>query len=133
MFLLKTLLSLLQVLPLSNMATPIDLFGNELETPQGIKAYGGSDPAGLINLLSNIFRIAIFASLIVAAINFLISGIEYIGSSGNPDTIKKASGRIWISLLGLVVATSALALAGIIGKIFFGNAGALTSPIIYGP
>ncbi len=112
---------------------PATLFGQNFEPPQGVEAYGGEDPANLIKLVSNFFRFAIFASIIVAAINFLVSAVEYIGSAGNPETVKKAASRIWISILGLAVAASSLALAGLIGKLLFGDATALISPIIYGP
>jgi len=114
------------------MASPSALFGSSLTPPQGISSYGAG-PAGLIKLLNNVLRVAIFAAFVFAVINFLIAGIQYIGSSGNPDILKQASSRIWISFLGLVIATSALVIAGIIGFVFFGNATAIISPVIYGP
>jgi hypothetical protein len=113
------------------MADLIDFFGT-FDAPQNIKNYTES-PAGLILLLNNILRVAIFASGLFALINFLISGIQYIGSSGNPEATKQASGRMWFSFLGLVVATSSLVIAGIIGLVFFGHATAIISPVIHGP
>lgn len=110
-----------------------DLFGDTFEAPQGVEVYGSADPGGLIRLLSNFLRMAVFASIIVAVINILISGIEYIGSAGKPETVKKASDRIWISLLGLLIAVSSLALAGLLGKLFFGNPLIIISPAFYGP
>lgn len=113
-------------------AVPEDFFGTELEPPRGIQAYG-LEAGGLIKLFNNILRVAIYASLVFAAINFLIAGIQYIGSSGNPETIKQASSKIWMSLLGLVVAASSLVIAGILGLILFGNPSAIINPVIYGP
>jgi len=111
---------------------PQDFFGTELEPPQGILAYG-KETTGLIKLFNNLLRVAIYASLVFAVINFIIAGIQYIGSSGNPEITKKASSKIWMSLLGLVVATSALVIAGVIGIVFYGNSTAIIYPVIYGP
>ncbi len=117
------------------MADLIDFFGsfNAFENiPQNVQAYyPGAE--GLILFLNNILRVAIFAAGIFALINFLISGIQYIGSSGNPETLKQASSRMWLSFLGLVIATSSLVIAGIIGLVFFGHATAIINPVIYGP
>ena len=107
-------------------------FGSSIDVPEGITAYG-PDPQGLIKLFNNILKVAIFGSLIFALINFLVSAIQYIGSSGNPELLKQASSRIWMSLLGLVVAAGSLVIAGILGLIFFGNPGAIINPTIYGP
>jgi len=107
-----------------------DFFGS-FDPPQNIQKYG-SGPEGLILLFNNILKVAIFAAGIFALINFLISGIQYIGSSGNPEITKQASSRMWLSLLGLVVATSTLVVAGIIGLVFFGSATAIIAPVIYG-
>ncbi len=108
------------------------LFGTNLDAPQGIAEYG-VNPQGLILLLNNIFRVAIFAAGIFALINFAVSGIQYIGSSGNPETTKKASSRIWFSMLGLVIVAATTVIAALIGLIFFGSPTAIISPTIYGP
>ncbi|MCX6817060.1 MAG: hypothetical protein NTZ93_04285 [Candidatus Beckwithbacteria bacterium] len=109
-----------------------NFFGSKLEPPPGITAYG-EGAGGLILLFNNILKIAVFISLLFALINLLISAIQYIGSSGNPDLIKQASGRITNSLLGLVIAAASLVLAGLVGLLFFGNATAIINPVIYGP
>lgn len=118
------------------MTLPPDLikfFGQDTaDLPQAVSAYG-SEPGALINLFNNILKISIFVSLLFAIINFLISGIQYIGSSGNPELLKQASSRIWISLLGLVVAVGSLIIAGLLGLLFFGSATAIINPVIYGP
>ncbi len=114
------------------MAPPPKTFFGTFNAPQNVQNYT-EDPSGLILFLNNILRVAIFAAGIFALINFLISGIQYIGSSGNPETLKQASSRMWLSFLGLVIATSSLVIAGIIGLVFFGHATAIINPIIYGP
>lgn len=115
------------------LPSPIDFFGSTAgQAPEGILTYG-ENVQGLILLFNNILKVAIYGSMVFTLINFLVSGIQYIGSAGNPELIKTASSRIWISLLGLLVAGGSLVLAGILGLIFFGNALAIINPKIYGP
>jgi len=101
-----------------------------IDTPPGIDQYG-TDPSGLILFLNNILKIAIVAGVIFSLTNIVIAGIQYIGSSGNPETMKKASSRIWISLLGLVIIAGSISLAAVIGLIFFGQADAILKPAIF--
>jgi hypothetical protein len=104
-------------------------FGN-IEAPPGVQTYGGQDPSGLIALLNNVLKIAVVVGGLFTLVNLIISGIQYIGSSGEPKLIQQASSRIWISLLGLVVIVGSIALAALIGQIFFGNSSAIISPTI---
>ncbi len=112
-----------------------DFFGTSNDAPPGVSAQGGwlSSPEGIIIFANNLMRVAIYGSMLIALINILVSGIQYIGSSGNPEILKAASSRIWISLLGLIVAGGSLVIAGVLGLIFFGSATAIISPTIYGP
>jgi len=105
-------------------------FGS-IAAPLGVTQYGDSQQ-GLILLLNNILKIIIFASGLVAMVNFLVSGIQLIGSSGNPDYVKQASNRIWYSLLGLLIVAGSLAVAAVIGLIFFGDAKAIIIPTFPG-
>lgn len=105
--------------------------------PPGLEKYplaaGGTEGGQIIIFANNIMKVMIYGSLVIALINLLVSGIGFISSSGNPEYIKTASGRIWISLLGLVVAAGSLVIAGVLGLIFFGSATAIINPQIYGP
>lgn len=112
---------------------PSEFFGSTAgQAPEGVLAYG-ENVQGLILLFNNILKVAIYGSMAFALINFLVSGVQYIGSSGSPELVKTASGRIWISLLGLLVAGGSLVLAGILGLVFFGDALAIINPKVYGP
>lgn len=115
--------------------TLTDFFGTSgAEKPSILAKYTSPIPGGdLILFANNIMKVMIYGSMIIAVVNLLISGIQFMSSSGNPEYIKTASGRIWISLLGLVVAAGSLVIAGILGLIFFGDAGAIINPKIYGP
>lgn len=117
------------------MANPVDFFGPidpSHDLPKGLLEYADG-AGGIIVFANNIMKVMIYGSLIIALVNLLVSGIQFMSSSGNPEYIKTASGRIWISLLGLVVAAGSLVIAGILGLIFFGDAKAIITPKIYGP
>lgn len=111
---------------------PIGFFGSSGGEPLSASTYG-PDVQGIILLVNNLFKVAIYGSMAFALVNFLISGVQYIGSAGSPELVKAASSRIWISILGLIVAGGSLVLAGLLGLIFFGNPLALINPTIYGP
>ena len=114
---------------------PKDFFGDAFAPPPGIEKYGGitGKPEGLIFFLSFILKIIIYGGGLFALINLLVSGIQYLGSSGNPEIIKQASARIWMSLLGLVIIAGSLILAAIIGLVFFNDASLIIKPVIPGP
>lgn len=107
------------------------IFGT-FEPPQNVAAYS-ADTAGLINLLSNILKLSVVAAGVFGLINLVTSGIQWAGAAGNPEMIKQASSRIWMSLLGLVIVAGAFVLAGVIGLLFFGSATAIINPVIFGP
>lgn len=111
-----------------------NFFGNP-SPPPGLAEYENVAiaPSPLILFFSNIYRLAVFGIFIYAIINLLISAIQYIGSSGNPETLKQASGRIWISFLGLIIVAVALLLAAVIGIVFFHDARFLLNPAIPDP
>jgi hypothetical protein len=110
-----------------------DFFGSKLNPPPGAENYAAGDITGLQFFLSNILKVAIYGAGIFGLINLFISAIQYLGSSGNPELIKQATGRIWMSILGLVIVAGALILAGIAGLVMFGNLYAIIKPVIPGP
>ncbi|MFH0942691.1 MAG: hypothetical protein V1810_00810 [Candidatus Beckwithbacteria bacterium] len=121
---------ILAALPLSQDLK--DFFGAPTPPP-GIAKYDGGSITGITLLLSNILKLTIYAAGLYALVNLLVSGIQYIGSSGNPELLKQASSRIWISLLGLLVVAIALLLAGLIGWIFFKDAMFIIAPSLPDP
>lgn len=114
---------------ITTTTTSQKFFGN-VDPPAGVTDYGSQDASGLIFLFNNILKVAIFAGAAWTLINFIVAGIQYIGSSGKPDLAKTASSKIWISLLGLVIIASSITLAAIIGLIFFGDSTAILNPKI---
>lgn len=115
------------------MATIKDFFG-QFAPPPGIAEYSSTgEVTALVLFLSNILKIIIYAAGLFALINLLVSGIQYLSSGANPEMIKQASARIWMSILGLVIIASSLILAAIVGQVFFGDAALIIKPVIPGP
>ena len=68
-----------------------------------------------------------------AFINLITAGLTYITSGDNPDAVKKAGERIYMSLIGLVLVVGSFIIAAIMGWILYGDSSAILSPKIYGP
>lgn len=113
----------------------IQKFFGTFSPPPGIAEYEGNSQgvSAITTLLSNILRLTIFAAGLYTLINLIVSGIQYIGSSGNPELLKQASSRIWISLLGMIIIAASLILAAVIGIIFFNDYKAIIQPLIPNP
>jgi hypothetical protein len=97
-------------------------------------SYGDvTETTGPVFFLSNVIRLITVGAGIFAFINLIISGIDYIGSSGNKEVTGRAIQRINMSLIGLVLIVGANALAAILGMLLFGEWDAILNPKIYGP
>ncbi len=96
-------------------------------------AYQGVTSGGLILFFTNILRIVFVAAGIFAFLNLIIAGFQYMSAGGDAKAIAAAWGRIWQSLLGLVLVVGSFALAALLGYLLFGDAGFILSPKIYGP
>ena len=106
------------------------IIGGAISTP--IK-YGSVANQGLIAFLSNILRLVFVVAGIYAFINFIIAGFQYMGAGGDSKALTAAWGRIWQSLVGLVIIAGSFALASLFGYVLFGDAGFILNPKIYGP
>ena len=91
------------------------------------------DPVGLIFLFNSILRLLIVIAGIYALLNFILAGYSFIGASGDPKKIDAAWAKIWQSMIGLLIIVISFALAAVISKLLFGDAGAILNPKIYGP
>ncbi|MFA5024742.1 MAG: hypothetical protein WC523_07390 [Patescibacteria group bacterium] len=106
----------------------------KVETPQALKALSpDGSPAGLITLFNNILRLLIVIAGIYALLNFILAGYSFMSAGGDPKKIDAAWGKIWQSMVGLMLILISFALAALLGKLLFGNAKAILQPVIYGP
>lgn len=96
-------------------------------------AYQGIAGGGIILFLTNILRLVFMAAGIFAFVNLILAGFQFIGAGGDPKAISAAWGKIWQSLLGLILVVGSFALAALFGYLLFGDAGFILSPQIYGP
>lgn len=95
--------------------------------------YGSVAGGGLILFLTNILRLVFVAAGVFAFVNLIIAGFQYMGAGGDAKQLESAWGRIWGSLLGLILVVGSFALAALFGYILFGHADFILNPTIYGP
>ena len=87
-----------------------------------VKKFGSPDPDnyGLVTASANnatittLFNIALTALGAISVLVLIISGIQFIVSSGNPDKVAKARNAIYYALAGLIVAVFGAALINFI-------------------
>jgi hypothetical protein len=104
----------------------------KVNVPQALNALGG-EPSGLMTLFNNILRLLIVIAGIYALLNFILAGYSFMSAGGDPKKIDAAWGKIWQSMVGLVIILISFALAALLGKLLFGSTTAILNPIIYGP
>lgn len=112
----------------------LQLFGN-IKPPPGIDKYitataGQPAGAGLFLFLSNLFKLAAVIGGIYVIFQFITAGYAYISANGDVKKTEAAWNKIWQSILGLVIISSAFVLAGVVSRITGIN---LINPTIYGP
>jgi len=90
-----------------------------------------TDISQIGGVLGAVMKTLVLGAGIYAVFNFILAGYAYISSSGDPKGIQMATAKIWQSIIGLVVAAGALVLAGILGRVLFGNPRALIEVQIF--
>jgi hypothetical protein len=111
-------------------ATTNNPFG-EITNP--LKSGSLGPNGGLIVILNNILRLVFTVAGIYAFIRILLAGLGFIHAGGDAKKIESAWNSIWQSLLGMVVIIGSVAIAALMGLVFYGNPAAILSPVIYGP
>ena len=101
------------------------------EITNPLTAYGDFTEA--TTFLNYIIRLITIIAGLYAFANFVLAGLQYIQSSGNPEGVSQAWTKIYQSIIGLAIVILAYVLAALLGLILFGNATAILSPTIYGP
>lgn len=109
----------------------MELFGLIGSIGNPLPAYGSYTTA--TRLLSNILRLITVAAGLFAFVNFVLAGLGYIGSSGNPEAVQRAWQKIYMSLVGVSVVILSFAFAALLGQLLYGNPNAILQPTITGP
>ncbi|MFA6518223.1 MAG: hypothetical protein WCV93_01045 [Candidatus Shapirobacteria bacterium] len=107
-------------------ASAAGIFGT-VGNPTAYKSDAGS---GLFIFMSNIFKIVGTIGAIYVVFQFIIAGYEYISANGDSKKTELAWAKIWQSILGLVIISSAFILSGVIERLTGISA---TKPVIWGP
>lgn len=93
----------------------------------------GSYDIGLPGFISNILKTVTVIAAVWSLINIILAGFQFVTAAGNPEEIKKATPKIWNSIIGLLIIVASYVIAAIIGWIFFGDPTIILSPKIFGP
>ena len=114
---------------------PDNIFG-EINLPEGISRYdaqAGGDTIGLLSFFSNLINLFTIIMGLYVVYNFIMAGYLYITSAGDSGAHAKVREKITWSIVGLAVIALAYTIVGIIGLVFFGDAGFILNPTIIGP
>ena len=76
-----------------------------------------ADVAKVENFIRNIIQVLVTLAGLIAAGFFVMGGIGYITSSGNPEHLDKSKKTLIYSSLGLAITIAALVLSNIIADI----------------
>lgn len=104
-----------------------------IDAPSFYAKFDGGNVGGIGILVNIIIRSLIVIASIYTVFNLVLAGYWYLSAAGDSKRISEASSKIWQSVIGVVVAGGAVMLAGLIGKIFFGNSSAILDITIFTP
>lgn len=92
--------------------------------------YPSTAGSGLFTFMSNLFKIVGTIGAIYVVFQFLIAGYDYISANGDSKKTEQAWAKIWQSILGLVIISSAFVLSGVVERLTGISA---INPVIVGP
>jgi hypothetical protein len=96
-----------------------------INPPPGVTAYG-SGLGGLGLFMSVIVKSLIAFAGVYAFINLILAGYSFLSAGGNPEKIAQSWSKIWQTFLGLLIAVGSFVIAGVLGRLLFGDFYALT-------
>lgn len=89
--------------------------------------------AGIVPFLNTIIKFLIVIAGVYVLFNIILAGFAFINAGGDPKNVEKAWGKIWQSVMGLLIVAGSFVLAVIFGYLVFGDPMAILSPKIYTP
>ena len=101
------------------------IWGN-INPPPGVLRYGGNNLGGLGLFMSVIVKSLIAFAGVYAFINLILAGYSFLSAGGNPEKIAQSWSKIWQTFLGLLIVVASFVIAGVLGRLLFGNWTALT-------
>lgn len=110
---------------------PTSITGN-VEPPQGVAEYNAAGGIGILRFGSQIIFILNIIAGLFAMYNFLIAGLTYITTAGDSGAHNKVKDKLTYTFVGLALIVSTYTVGGLIGLIFYGDAGFLLNPQLQG-
>lgn len=106
-----------------------------IQAPPGIQApgYGSLTGGGLVNLLGNLLKFLVVIAGVYVLLQLIFAGYQFISAGGDSKAVEAAWGKIWQSLIGLLIVAGAFVLAALFGFLIFGDPMAILKPRIYTP
>lgn len=110
----------------------------KVSPPPGVRDYIGQGQAGaaafgLIGFVSSLVKLLIVIAGLYAFINLILAGFAFMSAGGDPKAVEKAWGKIWQSIIGLVIIASSFLIIALVGWILFKDPGFILRPRIVGP
>jgi hypothetical protein len=112
-----------------------DDFGiGTIDVPPGVKEYQTAAQAktgadiGIIYFVSNLIKIFAAVAGVWTLFNITLAGYMYLSSSGDAGTHQKVQTQVTNSVIGLILIVLSFTFGGLIGFIFFGDAGFILNP-----
>jgi len=112
----------------------IDGIVGSINVPKGVdlinKQTGIEGGIGIILFISNMIKLFTMIGGVWIIINISLAAFTYITGGGKADSSTKVNSYVSMSVIGLLLMISAYAVAGIIGLVFYDNAGFILKPTI---
>lgn len=108
-------------------------FGN-ITPPAPLTKYGGGNfVTGFIPFLNVILKLLVVIAGLYFLFNLILAGYQFISAGGDSKAIQEAWGKIWQSIVGLLIVAASFLLAAIFGLLIFNDWQAILNPTIYTP
>lgn len=116
-------------------ATWGDVYTGKIAPPPGVRNYQansglGDDTPAIIFFLSKMILFITVVAGLWTLFNVLMAGLHYITGGGSSESTTKVRNLLASSVIGLLLILSSYTIGGLIGYVFFGDAGYLLNPTL---
>lgn len=107
-----------------------------IDVPPGVDKYQDAAKAntgadiGIIYFISNLIKIFAVVAGIWTMFNVVLAGYIYLTGSGDSGAHQKVQTQVTNSIIGLILIVMSFTFGGLIGLIFFGDAGFILNPTL---
>jgi hypothetical protein len=113
--------------------TAEDLGVGTIAAPPGVDKYNAAAQAqgadiAIVYFMSNMIKLFTVVAGIWVILNGILAGYYFVQSSGDAGTYEKARNQITQSAIGLAMIVLSYMFTGLVGLLFFGDAGIFLNP-----